>query len=588
MQLRLPGQIILLSTIFLPILAGCTAPLSFKTDPNSVEAKRARIRQRLEASNRPTILSEVATPRQLTMGALENVGLVTHLPGTGGPVKPSQPRERLLDTMRRNEVPQPNSLLDSKQTAMVLAFTAVPPAARKGDRINVSVKLSANAEATDLRQGWLRETALVEMGNLGGKIRESFERARAEGALVTLAQYTGSSDPEAKLEAVVVGGARLLKGREIGLGIISEYSDALTMAAVIPAINQRFTYFDGHKQTGIATPLSDDYIELQLPARYTADPYHFVNVVMRINFNESQLQRESRLTSLAGQLLNPDTVVEACWSLEAIGEEARETLAGQINNPDPEIRFYCAHSLAYLGDRRSVAPLVELSTAQPAFRAMCLNALASMDSYQAEEGLKSLLSLGDHETRYGAVRALRRRNRRDPLVTGHHIARVGELLEIPSSGDAFVAVSMFETPEIVFFSSVPQLKLPVFHNINKNLLIQATGKNEVTITHFMLDQDDITVVCPADLRSVLQGIAQVGGGYGDWVSFVRECQETGFMSCPVAMNPVPSTGRSYDRETAWDPKGMRQEDSGLLNDLSEVNEHPPANEPWYKVWPSRG
>jgi hypothetical protein len=588
MQLSFASKAILLGSLLSIFGLGCTAPWSFKTDPNSVEAKRARIRQRLEATNRPTSLAEVAAPRQLTLGALENIGLVTHLPGTGGPAKPSQPRERLLDIMRRNDVPQPNSVLDSKQTAMVLAFTAVPPAARKGDRINVSVKLSTNAEAADLRQGWLRETALVEMGNLGGKIRESFERARAEGPLVTLAQYTGSEDPEARLEAVVVGGARLLKARELGLGISSEFSDALTMAAVVPAINQRFTYFDGHKQTGIATPLSDDYIELQLPARYTADPYHFVNVVMRINFNESQPQREVRLTSLASQLLSPDTVRDACWSLEAIGEEAKEILAGQINNPDPEIRFYCAHSLAYLGDRRAVAALVELCTVQPAFRAMCFNAMASMDSFQAEEGLKSLLSLGDFETRYGAVRALRRRNRRDPLVTGHHVTRVGDLLEIPSSAESFVAVSMFETPEIVFFGPVPELTLPAFHNVNKNLLIQASGKKEVSITHFMLDQDDISIVCPADLRSVLQGIAQVGGGYGDWVSFVRECQELGFISTPVAMNPVPSTGRSYDRETSWDAKAKQPEESEAVDAYRLTDEVEQTDTPWYKLWPSRG
>ena len=137
----------------------------------------------------------------MSFGALENIGLVTHLPDTGGPVKPSQQRDKLIDLMRKNDIAEPNTLLDSKQTAMVAALTAVPPAARKGDRINVSIKLSNFAEATDLRQGWLRETSLVEMGNLGGRIRESFERAKAEGSLVTLAQYTGNQEPSAKLDA---------------------------------------------------------------------------------------------------------------------------------------------------------------------------------------------------------------------------------------------------------------------------------------------------------------------------------------------------------------------------------------------------
>jgi hypothetical protein len=574
--------------LVLLLAMGCTTPFSFKADPNSPEARRARIREQLEATTRPTLVSEIASPRQLTLGALENVALVTHLPGTGGSVKPGQSREKMLDMMRRNDVPQPNSILDSSQTAMVVAFTAVPPAARKGDRINVSVKLASASEAVDLRQGWLRETALVEMGNLGGTIRESFERARAEGPLVTLAQYTGSQEAEAKTEAVVVGGARLLKAREIGLGVSSEFADAITMAAVVPAINERFTYFDGHKQTGIATPLSDDYIELQIPVRYAADPYHFANVVTRLGFNETPEERELRVQALAGQLTaEPEAAREACLELEAVGDLGREPLAAQLSHPDREIRFYCAHSLAYLGDRRAIPVLVELCTSEPAFRAMCFNALASMDSYHAEEALKSLLNLGDFETRYGAIRALRRRNQRDPLVLGHTVARVGDLLEIPSSGDGFVAVSMFETPEIVFFGQVPQLNLPAFHNVNKNMLIQPTGQNEVTITHFLIDQDDISVVCPADLRSVLQGIAQVGGGYGDWVSFVRECQELGFMSIPVAMNPIPPTGRSYDRESAWAAgEGKPTVQQQAPEAVPAIEEETASDSPWYQWWSS--
>lgn len=581
MQFNSGPKLFAILLLGLPLMVGCTSAWFLKKDVDPSESRREKIRQRLAEAALPIPIHEVATPRQMTLGALENIGLVTHLSDTGGPVKPSQQREKLIEFMRKNDVPEPNALLDSKKTAMVAALAAVPPAARKGDRVNVSIKLSNFAEASDLRQGWLRETSLVEMGNLGGKIRESFERAKAEGSLVTLAQYSGRQDPAAKVEAVVVGGARLLRGRDLGLGIRSDFADALTMAAVLPAINARFTYFDGSKQQGVATPLSDDYIELEIPPRYQADPYHYINVVQHIHFKETTEQLATRLTQLAEQLQSPETARDASWALEAIGEPAKETLVAGLQHADTEVRFYCAHSLAYLGDRRAVPTLTELATDNEIFRAQCLNAMASMESYQAEEALKSLLSLGEPETRYGAVRALRRRNPRDPLILGSESPRVGSLLEIPSSGQDFVAVSMVDVPEIVFFGQVPQLQIKAFYNVNPSLLIQPSGSNEVTISRFLPGSDDMIVVCNADLRSVLEGIAQVGGGYGDWVSFVRECQENQLIETLVVMNPIPDQGRAFEESQAAKATAERADSEVETASLPPETTQEGS---WYKPW----
>ena len=229
--------------------------------------------------------------------------------------------------------------------------------------VNVSVRLSSHAEAS-LSQGWLR-IPLVEMGNLGGRVRESFDRAKAEGPLVTLAQYTGRQDAQAKLEAVVVGGARPAESRDLALGVSRDYADALTMAAIVPAINQRFTYFDGRKQIGIATPLADDYIELKLPSRYTADPHHFVNVVLRIGFNESTQQRSDRLSALTDKIQHPDSAQEACWELEALGESTIDILAGQLTHPDARVRFHCAPFVGLLGRPAPVPVLAELTRSDP-------------------------------------------------------------------------------------------------------------------------------------------------------------------------------------------------------------------------------
>lgn len=582
--------LICLSLIASCLSSGCATSWFRPNTATQVESKRDKIRKRLESENRPKSVIEIGGARQLSYGSLENIALVSHLPGTGGKVDPSPQRERMLDTMRRHDVRDTNSYLDSNETAMVAVVAAIPPAVRKGDRLNVAVKLSAHAQATDLAQGWLRETSLVETGVLGGRVRESFDRAKAEGSLVTLAQYTGSQDPQAKLEAVVVGGARLLKERDLGIGLSPEFADALTMAAVVPAINHRFTHFDGTKQTGIATPISDDYIEIKIPPRYSLDPYHLMNVVLRIRFNESESQQAQRIQALTQQIQEAATVRQACWELEALGESSKDILASQINSPDPTIQFCCARSLAYLADERAAAVLAELAISQPELREGCLNALASLDSYRSDEALRSLINQDNPEVRYGAVRALRHRNPRDPLISSPQTFRVGSLLEIPTSGPDMVAISLTSIPEVVFFGRVPQVKLSAFHNVNPNLLLKSSGPNQITVSHFAADQEDRIVECDSDLRSVLEAIAKVGGGYGDWVRLVRESQEMGMISIPVAMNPVPGadlqeTGNQQDG--AQGEEATSETSSGLPDQDNTII--PDADTPWYKPrfrWPA--
>jgi Flagellar P-ring protein len=561
-------------------ICGCSSMMDRRSES---QVKRAKIKKQLEAENRPTMLKQIATPRQLGMAGIKNIALVTHLPNTGGAVNPSAQRERLIESLRRNEVPDPNQLLDDKKTAMVLANAWVPPAARAGQRYNVGVELSTHSQASDLRQGWLRMTPLVEMNLFEGegRVRTSFDYAKAEGSIVTVAQFSGADDPDSKVKGFVVGGAKLLKNRDLGVGIDPEYADAITMHSVIPAINARFTYFDGTGEKGSAVPLNDEYIELHLPSLYANDPYHFVNVALRITFNEPAEQRNERVKRLTSEIANAATAREAAWELEALGKSSIEILASQLGNPDQEVRFYCAHSLAYLGDARAAEVLKGLAVDQAAFRAMSLTALASMEHYVAEEALRELLNSAEPEARYGAVRTLRKRNEKEPLVTANQVTQVGGLLEIPSSGPELVAVSLIDTPEVVFFGQVPAITIPQVHNVNSQIRVQQTNPNEIMVTRFMPDSDEkVGVRCRPDLGSVLKAIGQVGGGYGDWVSFVRECHSLGYMKTPLAMNPVPATGQIFDRETGTSVAASKD-----LDDTSSDTEELSLEESiWYKPW----
>lgn len=538
----------LLSLSLLPI-SGCMSPWFSKTSDSktSVGTRREAIKEKLQSEERPTIVSEIGSPAMLTQSRLQNIGLVTQLHKTGGTVNASQQREKMLDTMRRQEADQPNAVLDDVSTTMVVATVAVPPAAAKGDLLDVAVHLSMHANATDLERGWLMKTPLMEMSRLGGQVREGFERTYAEGSIVSRYQMTGSEDPKAKLEGVIVGGGRLLKSRQLGISIQEDFADAITMSAVVPAINQRFTYFDGRKQTGIATPRDENYIEIAVPPRYRLDPYHFLNVVLQISFNETEPQKLSRVETLRRQLAEPTTVRNACWQLEALGEQSIPILVSALQNENPEIRFYVAHSLAYLNDPRAIPALKSLCMQEPAFRSMCLNGLAVLDNYEAADALRELLHAAEPEVKYGAVLALRKRDASDPEVLGTAFGQTGSVLEIPSSGPPLVAISLSQVPEITVFGEPPLVHIPTFQYVNPRIIVSPSPEGGLAVSRFTAGEDDQVVHTTADLPSVLAAISEVGGVYGDWVHFVRECHTNGYIAEPCAINPIPSSGRTYER-----------------------------------------
>lgn len=534
------------TTSCLLFVAGCSW---IPSSEDSLDTRREAIRKKLEGADRPVLISEIGAPI-LTQTRLQNIALVTQLQNTGGAIRASSQREKILNTMRVNSVNNPNGVLDSDTTTMVVAHVNVLPAAKKGEILDIAVDLSSHSTATSIANGWVMESSLMEMSQLGGQVREGFERAAIQGRIVTRKQITGEDTPEAELQGVIVGGGRLMKSRPLGISISKDYADALTMHVIVPAINNRFTHFDGTKKTGIAKPRQDNLIEVAIPPKYELDPFHFINVVTKCSFNESEQQLMVRMQQLAEQVTVPSTCRQACWQLEAIGEQAIPYLAAGLDHPHAEVRFYAAHSLAYLNDERSIPVLARLCKTEPAFRAMCFNGLVKVDSFLATDTLRELVHAADPEVKYGAVIALRHRDASDPLIASQQMGQAGGLLEIPSNGPPLVAVSLSETPEVVIFGNSPTLRIPEFHYVSKRVIIATNETGGYTITRVRPGEEDLTANCTQDLRDVLKAISDVGGSYGDWVQFLRECHDKGYFAEPLAINPIPQTGRKYDREEA--------------------------------------
>src|SRR5690606_8064246 len=144
----------------------------------------------------------------------------------------------------------------------------------------------------------------------------------------------------------------------------------------------------------------------------------YIRVIRSLAINESQADRAQRLILLERMIRDPASASSAALQLEAIGKEGIPILKKALALNDPEVRFYAAEALAYLDEPDCTKALRDAAELEPAFRWHAITALASMDDLSAYEALNGLLHVNSAETRYGAFRALRKRNPNDPLLKG--------------------------------------------------------------------------------------------------------------------------------------------------------------------------
>jgi len=125
-----------------------------------------------------TLISEYTHPYGLNFVKIEAVSLVTGLAGTGSDPPPSPQRAALLDDMKRRGVDDPNDVLASPNTSLVLVRAYLRPGIQEGDHFDVEVRVPSRSETTSLRGGWLLPARLTEMSSspLSSSLRISFRR----------------------------------------------------------------------------------------------------------------------------------------------------------------------------------------------------------------------------------------------------------------------------------------------------------------------------------------------------------------------------------------------------------------------------
>lgn len=530
----------------LPLLvaaAGC-AGAAIRSQSPEVEALAG-----LEADTK--LVGDYAIASGLGVQRIERAALVTGLPNTGSDPPPGPQRAMLLSDMQERGVNNPNTLLASPQTALVWVHAYLPPGVRKGDRFDVFVETPADTDTTSLGGGWLMETRLTDIAVLNNRVREGRVQGIVEGPLLVDPVANGTLDAVARIRARVPAGGVSFVNRPIGLLLAPEHRSVAMSQRIGDAVNRRFhTVIRGAKK-GVATPKTDQFMELEIPSIYRHNLERYVRVVRSVAVVEPAGGRHARLELLGRQLADPVTAPAAALRLEAIGKEAIPTLRRALDSNDAESRFAAAEALAYLGESVAAPHLAGAATDMRSARPAALAALTVLDDPNGIDALQSLLASSSAETRYGAFRALWRMDRDMPLVKGERCGDAFSLHVLDVKGPALVHATRSMRPEVVLFGTEHPLDDGLRVEAGSAIVVVVEGTMAI-VSRFVPGQSDQSLETRAAIEPVIRGIVELGGTYPDVVQFLQQASSRRGLRSRLAFDAVPSDydGRESIHEEA--------------------------------------
>jgi len=310
--------------------------------------------------------------------------------------------------------------------------------------------------------------------------------------------------------------------------------------------------------------MTDQHIELKIHPKYKENHIRYVQVIRHIALDETAIERRERMERLRKSLMSPPTASLAATELEAIGADSILILKEGLTSPDPEVRYYSADALAYLGEGVGVHVLAEAAREEPAFRVFALAALTTLGTPEAREALKDLMEkssvetvdgieqkVSSAETRYGAFRALWTLDKRDELVVGENMNDEFKLHLIDSEGDSMVHLTRFRVPEVVIFGHNLKLQTPVSLTAGRHIMITApVGSDTVTVSRFEANASDQQIVTTTNLADVIRAVGKLRAGYPDVAQMLVQAEKQSNLSGRLEIDALPQAGRIYYRMAA--------------------------------------
>ena len=514
-------------------------------------------------NNRGRLVQDLARPGNMTLAKVEGVALVKGLRGTGADEPPSSYQQLLLNELSRDieKKRTAKSEIASLNTAIVLLDMTVPPGARKGDRLDVNVKLIPGSEATSIQNGYVEDAEMRQYLN-ADILRQGYQYGLVNGFVTLDPAQIEKNSPIAYKQGKIIGGGVVTKGRSIWLELKEDERSAGVAQRVEDVVNKRFSYtkagYAGKKKVAEAKA-GGARINLEVPDEYRENVVRYMNVVCAISFYETADELNQRIDKLANQLLVPETSEFAAVQLEAIGPgnaKVLDAIEKGLASTNDDVRFNSAITSAYFNqrqDRRLTAQvLAEFARSHTKYRPAALATLGvtMKTSFDVDAELRKLLSDSNIETRYGAFRALWTRNPTDYMIQGENMDNQFSYHCLNCGGPSYVHMTNSVRPEIVLFNPDEiYLTADVEVEANPRLTIRSDEDQIVVKKYASGSGVDEQRRVGYKVDDVVRAMVELGATYPDVVNFLTKAKVGKFMrakneagegvECPLAIDALP-------------------------------------------------
>lgn len=410
------------------------------------------------AAFRDTIGS-VTTFEGMAAMRVRGYGLVVGLGKNGSTDCPKPIYDRLVQSMYKQHrfgassrvgVPDitPEAMINDIDTAVVVIFGDIPPAATAGSRFDVQVMALPGTQTKSLRGGRLF-TADLEMYRVVSEDVSIAGRnlARADGPVfINPFSDDQSATKASELEGTVVGGGEVVIDRRVRLVLTqSSYQRA---RQIQDRINAQFP--GGGK---VADAVSPSFVQIEVPSAYRNDTGRFLTLIRGLYLSRDPSFESDRARRLALEIQNadaPHAQIAACF--EGLGRKALPSLQELYASPKDYVSFHAAAAGLRLGDHVAADILAEhAQNEQSPYRYPSIRALGeAVTMGGAAAPLRKLMLMSDPRVQTAAYEALVRR--RDPSIHSLPIAGDNFTLDlVPESPARFIYAKRNNQRRIVLF-----------------------------------------------------------------------------------------------------------------------------------------
>lgn len=453
-------------------------------------ATLAALRQRARSSAVQDTIGAAGFLQGRRIMRVRGYGLVVGLGEEGSREVPRQIRDEMLQEMHKHHDFgagrargfDPEKLLDSPDTAVVLVSGEIAPASLKGARFDVTVRALPGSQTRSLSGGHLwrcdlrmyRETA-------AGSVTEGRALAYAEGPIY-IEPFTQDEESPTRLDprqGRIIGGGVTGQDREV---YIELYNPSYQLSYQIAArINARFP-----AEPKVADAVSPGRVDLTIPRSFADDPDRFLEQVMHLYVSDEPAFLDRKARRLAEEIARADAPhddIGLAW--EGMGRNVLPTLRELYADPRPHVAYHAARTGLRLNDELAVEVLRRFAhERQSKYQPAAIAELGRASGlHRAAAAIRPLLADEDPRVRGWVYDALRKRG--DRSVRSMPVGGGDFFLDIvDSQGPPMIRASSGDEPRLAVFAAKLSCRLPVFFS----------GADGCLTINASTDDDCLTVV----------------------------------------------------------------------------------------------